>query len=41
MSSTPVQNSAFYADPASLGSLKQSAKAENPTALREDRKSVV
>jgi flagellar protein FlgJ len=35
MSSTPVQNSAFYADPASLGSLKQSAKAENPTALRE------
>lgn len=35
MSSTPVQNSAFYADPASLGSLKQAAKAENPQALRE------
>jgi peptidoglycan hydrolase FlgJ len=35
MSSTPVQNSTFYADPASLGSLKQSAKAENPAALRE------
>lgn len=35
MSSTPVQNSTFYADPASLGSLKLSAKAENPNALRE------
>jgi flagellar protein FlgJ len=35
MSSTPVPNSTFYADPASLGSLKQSAKAENPAALRE------
>ena len=35
MSSTPVQNSTFYADPASLGSLKQSAKAANPATLRE------
>ena len=35
MSSTPVQNSAFYADPASLGSLKQAARVENPQALRE------
>lgn len=35
MSSTPVQSNTFYADPASLGSLKQSAKAENPAALRE------
>jgi len=35
MSSTPVQNDAFFADPASLGSLKRSARVENPQALRE------
>jgi peptidoglycan hydrolase FlgJ len=35
MSTNPVPSSTFYADPASLGSLKLSAKAENPAALRE------
>lgn len=35
MTATPVQNAAFYADPAGLGSLKVAAKAESPEALRE------
>ncbi len=35
MSANQVQNAAFYADPAGLGSLKQAAKSDGPEALRE------
>lgn len=33
--SSPLPSTAFYADPAGLGSLKVAAKAESPEALRE------
>jgi peptidoglycan hydrolase FlgJ len=35
MSTTQIQGTALYTDPAGLGSLKQAARAESPQALRE------
>jgi flagellar protein FlgJ len=35
MSTTPVNNSSFYADPAALSGLKKDAKVQDPKALKE------